>query len=276
MNKHIILELKEVKNSNKLSNNCNLQVYIIDENNVKIAEKTITLTASNDVIDSYKLWTYNLNSFFHYNRNEKRSFANQKTRENLVSKPNKTYNQCNESKNYLLKKINQTLSNNELKNWLNAQVADSDKSSTIIIKTNDLKLGSIPWEHCDIFDSFYKKNNLKFGLFFSTGNLITNQTLEHQNEITNILVILGDDSNIDLGFDKQEFQNLKESFRKLENRANVEIKIIKPNLAELKKTLKEENWNIIYYGGHSETIEDEQDGVFCLGDDKEVKTPVRD
>jgi hypothetical protein len=271
MNKTIVLEFQNEKSFSKI---CKLATYSINTTNQKIEIKEIGVVESDSIYSSYLKWSQDLEILLKHRRTRNIRFGNNaQTTKNLNIEIDKLYLSCNDSQKNLLKTINQLLDNNKLNDWLQLQIDDSDKYCTIVIKTNNLQLGSLPWEHCDIFNPYYEKNNLRFGLFFSTeesGTYLNHQLLNteanHHEETTKVLVILGNESQIDLEFDEQEFENLRISFRELENRANVKVTTIKPNRADLIKALKEDTWNVIYYGGHSNTIENQLDGVFDLSD----------
>ena len=287
MKKTLILQI----NKEYLDNSNTLSAYAIDGNNQLLAQEKIGIIARNGFLDSYKKWKQNLEGFFkkrrdivddsirYSNRSKERIGPQKAAFKDLNKSQEELHKICSDSKNELLTKLNQCFADEQLQNWLTQQIGDSKDSYNVVIKTNSLAIGSLPWEHCDLFNPYYQKNNLTFGLNFSTderftGNLsnfqFRNQLSNNQKKTTKVLVILGNDAEIDLGFDENEFDNLKEAFRKLENRANVDVETIKPNLTELREALKED-WDVIYYGGHSKTINNEQDGEFHLADNTVVR-----
>jgi len=209
---------------------------------------------------------------------KERFSGNKKTLEKLNKSDEEWYEICNNHRNNLLAQLNQFLDNEQLRDWFIKQIGNSNDSYNVLIQTNNLAIGYLPWEHCNLFDHYYQKNNLTFGLFFSTDESFIGKSLNLQswNQIadniknTKVLVLLGNDSQINLDFDEDEFRNLRKAFRKLEDRANVEVKTLKPNLTELREALRED-WDVIYYGGHSKTIDNEQDSELHLADNTMVR-----
>lgn len=308
MSKTIFLEIKD---KSVLSDHCTIEGYLLDEKSQKQSTITTSLSGKNKVIELNKEWRYILEEFLNL-RKKIRKFKNNKISQENLKTLNTSYedrySQTDKNKEKFLKAINHLLNNNELDSWLKLQIGNNKDTCNIVIKTNSLELGSIPWEHCDIFSPYYQTNDLNFGVYFSKdenkNEINSSQKIENPvvncEKVTKVLVILGEeeiDNNqehkkervtsevnynnkskqnnhkkINLNVDEEEFLNLENTFKNLENRAKVEITIERPNLNELKNLLKpERNWDVIYYGGHSRTITSEQDGMLHLKGGTEVK-----
>ncbi len=143
----------------------------------------------------------------------------------------------------------------------------------VVIKTNSLDIIHLPWEQWNFWDTYYEENDLVVSFDLSSNLDINDNDSEPQissDGKTRFLAILGSDKDINLEYDRQEFEKLHERLNQLEDRASIEIKICQPSLTELKEILAE-NWHVIYYGGHSQTIDEGRDGILFLAGGSEVK-----
>lgn len=294
MRKTLIIELNT---NNTLVNSYDLKAYQFNSDNQSSFVEKLILGAERKIIANYKELGRSIEKLLRVRRDTNRSVRfceDEEITDELNSNDRSLRDICHELKQTFLQELNNHISVDKLQNWLAQEIGNSLDPCNIILKTDSLDLGSLPWEHCELFNQYYDNNNLTFGLNFASADKLIdnnsshkaqNKSLKQQKKKTRILVILGDDNSSDesnnnklnLGFDEQEFDYFKNSLDKLEDRANVEIETVRPSLKELRELLtpnvedSEQNWDVIYYGGHSNTIENENDGIFFLVNDEQVK-----
>ncbi len=204
------------------------------------------------------------------------AIASQHNKRSPRQDEDKSYQACDDSKRELFESFNYCLDNNNLTNWLQSTLESTIEPVRIIIQTDSIEVAALPWEQWKFWDDYYERNNLVIALsFLDQENSIPSAPPKPvASGLTRILVLLGDSisetNEINLSFDKEEFQKFEADLRKLGDRANAEIHIVKPNRARLEELLQEV-WHIIYYGGHSKTLEVEKDGILYLEGQTQVK-----
>jgi CHASE2 domain-containing sensor protein len=126
---------------------------------------------------------------------------------------------------------------------LNNKIGDDDQVR-VVIRTNDIKIKKLPWDKW----SWLTYHQRKGRVFFSPISA-KKQSISRTNQIK-ILIILGDTNN-------QE-DNLKEIkiFEEYFPHGKILKPLINPSSQEVYDSLQNQNFDILYFGGHSQTDND--------------------
>lgn len=239
-----------------------------------VQSASFTLAPCKDSLEKFAIWTKSLKEYIPIRRG---AIAYRRTRDTLNRSEQEFYEQCERSKQDLFISFNQLLNDESLQNWLRDILSQTMEPVRVIIQTDSLEIAALPWEQWSFWDSYYSNNDLVIALSFLNPALINKRLdtfINSFSSLTRILVVLGEASHnknkIDLNIDYEEFQKFKQDLNKLGDRANLDIQVHHPNRSELEKLLQED-WHIIYYGGHSQTLETEKDGVLYLREGSQVK-----
>jgi CHASE2 domain-containing sensor protein len=144
--------------------------------------------------------------------------------------------------------LNQWLSAPELepiRNQLSTQFAlarERQEDVQILLQTDDPKLRQLPWQRWDLIDT-------------CTNAEIAISSLDHQEisqpgwtgDKPRILVILGNSKGIDVKSDRQEFE-------KLLGKSQI-VFLDQPSRQQIHDALWEGRWDILFFAGHSRTVE---------------------
>ncbi len=114
----------------------------------------------------------------------------------------------------------------------------------ILIETNKLELWQLPWHKWELFDCYPKAE-----VALSPPEYQRTKKLEINNAKgqVKILAIFGDDEGIDISKDRIYLEGLSE-------RAEIEF-LLKPTLKEFNEKLWEQDWDILFFAGHSSSHE---------------------
>jgi len=109
----------------------------------------------------------------------------------------------------------------------------------VFIQTEDARLQKLPWHEWDLFADVYTKAEVA----------LCATEFEKESEPTEktslkILAILGDSKGIDVESDRQALENLKSKGAETQF-------LIEPKRAEISDKLFEQNWDILFFAGHS-------------------------
>ncbi len=115
----------------------------------------------------------------------------------------------------------------------------------VLISTNNLELKKLPWHLWDLVDRDYPKAEITLSAYNS--DLIQVPQTSIYGKKIKILAILGNSDGIDVKQDRQLLENLKN--------ANTTF-LVQPQRQEINEQLWSQNWNILFFAGHSQTEDD--------------------
>lgn len=155
-----------------------------------------------------------------------------------------------------------------LKTWLNSESfrpikermlskLDSNESIRVIIQTDNLELRRLPWHLWDFFDS---QSYPKAEIAVSTPEYDQQQKTTIAKEKVRILAILGDDEGINLEADREFLSRLPETEI---------VPLVKPKRQDINDQLWEQDWDILFFAGHSQTKE--KTGEININPDEKLK-----
>ncbi|BAQ66950.1 adenylate cyclase (plasmid) [Geminocystis sp. NIES-3709] len=173
--------------------------------------------------------------------------------------------ECHKSHSDLQNLLENLFDNHEITEWMIEELeANDDDDVKVVIHSNNDDTLMIPWQNEKIWTALDNKSLRKFfvGLDLSEEDFDENQIYDANNYTNNdsrILVILGSEKGannkrINTNVDRKEFEELKKELEQINS--SIYIQIEQPSPQEL-EVLLQEDWDIIYYGGHSITEEDD-------------------
>lgn len=153
-------------------------------------------------------------------------------------------------------KINQWLRSGGFQETLQKLRSENKFSDNIqiIIRTNDVKVFSLPWNSWDFLD-FFKNASIAFSSSNESHVPIASR-YPGRLEGLKVLAIMGDNEGIDLD---QDLAIIKNS-----NNPDIFVRpLLQPNSEILRRELERGCWDILFFSGHSETIDGK--GILYLG-----------
>lgn len=171
------------------------------------------------------------------------SISWEKACEDLASKLNSEMNEWLSSQSFfrIKEKIQQELNFND-----NLQ---------IIIRTDDASICRLPW-NCWDFLAKNLKSEISFSLASESYSSISSRQSSHLEGLK-ILAVMGDNEGLDLDKDRLILEH------QLSEKFGVFLRqVLQPSSEELKKELENGSWDMLFFSGHSETINGE--GVIYL------------
>ncbi len=141
--------------------------------------------------------------------------------------------------------------NSSLESWLNSETFRPIKERLleklspsepirVIIQTADLHLRRLPWHLWKIFDRYY---HAEVALSSPNYEKIAKTNLSPHKKVK-ILAILGNSQGIDINADRQYLESLP--------RAEITF-LAEPQRKDINDNLWEQNWDILFFAGHSKT-----------------------
>ena len=112
----------------------------------------------------------------------------------------------------------------------------------VLISTNNLQLKKLPWHLWDLVDRDYPKAEVTLSAYNSEQIQIP-QTSIYGKKIK-ILAILGNSDGIDVRQDRLLLENLKNADTTF---------LVQPQRQDINEQLWNQNWNILFFAGHSQT-----------------------
>jgi CHASE2 domain-containing sensor protein len=166
---------------------------------------------------------------------------------------------CNDDGKEILKDFNSWLKSNSFSTAIEQQIDPSDRVQ-ILLQIEDKELERLPWHLADIFKRF---SSTEVALYKPPGanrpsvsDLSDNNA---KNTTVKILAVFGDDSGIDT---RNDLEKLKHRFPDLVSLGgDSQEKLTKQTLFE---KLDEEQWDILFFAGHSSTNTENQTGKIYL------------
>jgi AAA-like domain/CHAT domain len=140
------------------------------------------------------------------------------------------------------KRINEWLNSTEFRKidqQLRTQLKPSEEIC-FVIETNDILVRRLPWHLWEFFEDYpYAEIALSSTEYQQPKK---SQVKKHRNHLK-ILAILGNSQGIDISRDRDFLE-------KLSNQAEIQF-LVEPNLSHLNEHLWQQNWDILFFAGHS-------------------------
>lgn len=150
--------------------------------------------------------------------------------------------ECKDSADNLSQRLNNWLRSeqfNEIREQLLVNLSRDD-GIRFLIRTEDPQLQKLPWQEWDLIKERYPKAEVAL----SSTRRTYNPSSPKLTPKVKILAILGHDDGI----------NLEEDSKILNRLPNAKTKfLVKPKRQEINEQLWDQNWDIIFFAGHSET-----------------------
>ncbi len=125
------------------------------------------------------------------------------------------------------------------------EALNKNDSIRVLIRTDDPQLWRLPWHLWDFIEC-YPKSQVGLSSIVSEQVKIEPQTTSDRTKVK-VLAILGDSQNIDVEPDKKLLKALP----------NAEVNfLVKPSLQEIDEQFWEQEWDILFFAGHSNTKDD--------------------
>lgn len=115
----------------------------------------------------------------------------------------------------------------------------------MLISTNNLQLKKLPWHLWDFIDRDYPKAEVTLSAYNSEQIFIPQTSISGKK--VKILAILGNSDGIDIKQDRQLLENL--------SNANTTF-LVQPRRQDINEQLWNQNWNILFFAGHSHSEDD--------------------
>jgi CHASE2 domain-containing sensor protein len=112
----------------------------------------------------------------------------------------------------------------------------------VLISTNNIQLKKLPWHLWDLVDRDYPKAEVTLSAY-NSDHIQIPQTSIYGNKIK-ILAILGNSDGIDVRQDRQLLENLKNADTTF---------LVQPQRREINEKLWNQNWNILFFAGHTKS-----------------------
>lgn len=121
---------------------------------------------------------------------------------------------------------------------------NTEDNIRVIIQTDDLALRQLPWHTWDLFDSY---KSAEIALSASCFDNVNKANKSQAKKQLKILAIFGNSEGIDLNKDREFLTNLPN--------AQAEF-LVEPKRKEITTNLWEQNWDILFFAGHSSSQEE--------------------
>lgn len=165
---------------------------------------------------------------------------------------------------------------NSVNNWLNSKddcfqlvkeqllaVLEAEQGDVrLMIQTDDVYLWRLPWHLWSKFDKFSIEP--VFSRLHLNANTKSNLQLIKSKSMVRILVILGDSTDIDI---EADLRLLEESLA--QNDAYIET-LLATSSSKLNEQLWEQNWDILFFAGHSYSEDNYNQGQLALSETESI------
>jgi tetratricopeptide (TPR) repeat protein len=174
------------------------------------------------------------------------------------------HKQCEKSGINLVENLNQWLKSpsfSDIRDALLVGIKPTDEVR-FLIQADEPDLDKLPWHYWDLVK---KHSSAEVALSFKTVHSCPNRVSLVKNHIR-MLAIFGNSDGIDTSVDREILENFKSQFPNC-----VDLQIFsEPKPDEINDRLWEENWDIVFFAGHS--ITEENEGTIYLSED--VSLPI--
>ncbi|MEH1837017.1 MAG: CHASE2 domain-containing protein [Nostoc sp.] len=200
------------------------------------------LTPKPEIIADYELW-----------RTTYRSLANFRLTPvsiNVGSSLNEHLNNCRKLNNKLSQQMNSWLNCNSfrpLKEKLLKQLT-LDDTVRVLIKTSDTWLRRLPWHLWDFFEDY---SQAEVALSAPEYEYLPKSKIDIIKEKVKILAILGNSQGILIDKDRNLLEMLPDAETTF---------LVEPQRSQLNEQLWEQDWDILFFAGHSSSQEDGKNG----------------
>ncbi|MDZ8033934.1 substrate-binding domain-containing protein [Nostoc sp. DedSLP04] len=165
--------------------------------------------------------------------------------------------ECRESFESLKKSINHWLKSSEfrpIEQELFKSLNASDEIR-VIVRTANPKLRKLPWESWDFFEHFNGAAVAISPLEQRLPDTTPNRDLK-----VKILAIFGSSTGINIDKDQELLESLRQ--------AGADVRILKSPQRQAFETLWDENWDILFFAGHSYSQEDDKGYIYINENEK--------
>jgi len=170
--------------------------------------------------------------------------------------PGVTNFSCRDLGSQLAERLNEWLNKSDSREWqrirdrLQQNLSETDEIQ-VIIQTDDIRLRQLPWHLWDLFSEDYR--NAEIAL--SPPQYQPPRARRKPNNKVKILAILGDSTGINVEKDRAILEQLP----------NAEITFLtEPQRQELNNQLCEQQWDILFFAGHSSSQVDGSTGQISI------------
>ena len=199
-------------------------------------EVNCSLPATPEMVTAIDEWYSLYGNLSQFNRIK----VNKIVYDSLSKKKQVCYRKAFELRNYL----NQWLMCDSFRpirdKWLKCLMPSDE--IRVLISTNNLQLKKLPWHLWDLMEIDYPKAEITLSAYNSDRIQIP-QTSIYSKRIK-ILAILGNSDGIDVRQDRQLLENLKNADTTF---------LVQPRRQEINEQLWNQNWNILFFAGHSQS-----------------------
>ncbi|MFP4006870.1 MAG: CHASE2 domain-containing protein [Spirulinaceae cyanobacterium] len=180
---------------------------------------------------------------------------------------NERLQQCKISANRLRDRFNQWLKSDNFQPVINLlrEELNRQEETRFLIQTSDKELQKLPWSEWDFFKRFKRIEASLSPLELQSPLEISRNTAHPK---VKILAILGHSDGIDVESDREILESLP----------NSEVKfLVEPEKWQINDQLWEEEWDIIFFAGHSETEsqDDRETGRLYLNSNQNIPLAER-
>lgn len=143
--------------------------------------------------------------------------------------------------------------------WL--ERLDSTDNIRVILQTEDSKLLRLPWHSWDLLERYTRAE-----IGVTSPNYERSDTIRHINSKVKILAIVGDSRGIDTQADRKILERILDT--------DITF-LVEPRRQELNDHLWDNNWDILFFAGHSLTHSDESGKIYLNQTDSLSMTELR-
>jgi CHASE2 domain-containing sensor protein len=185
----------------------------------------------------------------------------------VMKKGKITKTSVKKSANYVENSVNNWLSSKDdcfqlVKEQLLAVLEAEQGDVRLMIQTDDVYLWRLPWHLWSKFDKFSIEP--VFSRLHLNANTKSNLQLIKSKNKVRILVILGDSTNIDI---EADLRLLEESLA--QNDAYIKT-LVATSSSKLNEQLWEQNWDILFFAGHSYSEDNYNQGQLALSETESI------
>ncbi len=218
------------------------------------------LPASSGIDKSFIKWQES----FHNKVNQPSLLSENSRFKKIIIKKQQNFSEVKDAGDSLKKEMNNWLETND-KNWKNIRDGifkhlHDGADIRLIIQTDNMRLRQLPWQTWELFCRYYPHTEIGFS--HTEAQIIS--LCKEKNAGIRILAVLGKSDQIDIDFDGRVLNNL------CSNGAEIEFLKKPPKKKFLEHLWNEAGWDILFFAGHSESIDGEI-GLIHLNDNESIE-----